>query len=131
MVNCSFLFRSLSTSATSNSAGASNELLGCSATEAKLLEAMETVCSTVAKLIQWADRVIVDGKNKDLSASFAYHIFDPITYRFSPIETLNKLERIYMTHNKELFDSIFCIIFQVSSERLLAGSNFFLSPSRV
>ena len=47
---------------TSSGADVGGDLLGCSPNEAKILEAMDSVCSTVARLIQWADRVIVDGK---------------------------------------------------------------------
>ena len=47
---------------TSSAAETGGDLLGCSPNEAKILEAMDSVCSTVARLIQWADRVIVDGK---------------------------------------------------------------------
>jgi hypothetical protein len=46
---------------TSTSSDTGGDLLGCSPNEAKILEAMDSVCSTVARLIQWADRVIVDG----------------------------------------------------------------------
>ena len=48
---------------TSSGADVGGDLLGCSPNEAKILEAMDSVCSTVARLIQWADRVIVDGKH--------------------------------------------------------------------
>jgi hypothetical protein len=49
---------------TSSAAETGGDLLGCSPNEAKILETMDTVCSTVARLIQWADRVIVDGKTE-------------------------------------------------------------------